>query len=753
MDKNTHFERLVIAAYRLPFKFIKTKTGHKALQNTGGLVSAILALSENLKQTKSEFINSKIVWAGIGDNLPEDTDSNKIENEHFDIVPVEIPPRTNELFYGGFCNDLIWPLFHYFPTYCVFDQTYFEAYKEANERFCDELIKIIKPGDFIWIHDYQLLLLPEMIRKKMPDATIGFFLHIPFPSFELFRLLPRQWREAIINGMLGADMLGFHTHDYMQHFIKSVKRTTSYECRQNLIYTHNKLVKADAFPIGIDYEKFNSACFSKKVTKEKSKVKQILADQKLIFSVDRLDYSKGLIARLKGYETFLEKYPQWHKKVIFNFVVVPSRDSIKKYREMKKEIEAIVGRINGKYSSLSWRPIIYQYKSLSFNELVALYDLSDVGLITPLRDGMNLVAKEYVACQMENEGVLILSEMAGAADELSEAILINPFDHAEMADAIDSALTMNKHEKHERLEKMRERIIQYDVFNWAYDFFNQTFDLKKQQYAMKTTYIDDQISTKIISDYKNAQRRILFLDYDGTLVPFAKLPELAVLPPKTLNIIRQLSDDKKNEVVIISGRDRNFLDQQFAGINVSLAAEHGYFIKKTGQEWVSTVNADISWKEKVRPILGDYVDRCQGTFIEEKTGSIAWHYRNADSVSTKMRLPELRDKLAELIRYTTDLEILEGHKVLEIKCGKYDKGEAVKTFIQREHFDFLLAVGDDRTDEFMFKSILEQTYTIRIGSSLSLAKFNIASITLMLKLLKKLAVSTEERPSQEMKLE
>jgi trehalose 6-phosphate synthase/phosphatase len=290
---------------------------------------------------------------------------------------------------------------------------------------------------------------------------------------------------------------------------------------------------------------------------------------------------------------------------------------------------------------------------------------------------------------------------------------------------------------------MKNRIIQYNVFNWAYDFFNQTFDLKKRQYAMKTTYIDDQISTKIISDYKQAQRRILFLDYDGTLVPFAKFPELAVLPPKTLKIIHQLSDDKKNEVVIISGRARNFLEQQFTGLNVSLVAEHGYFIKKKGLEWTSTVNADISWKEKVRPILEDYVNRCQGTFIEEKTGSLAWHYRNADSANTKMRLPELRDKLAELIRYTTDFEILEGHKVLEIKCEKYDKGEAVKTFIQREHFDFLLAVGDDRTDEFMFKSILEKAYTIRIGSSLSLAKYNISSITLMLKLLKELTASTE----------
>lgn len=735
MERIIHFERLVIAAYRLPFKFTKTKKGYKAVQNSGGLVSSILALSEDLQQTKSQFIDNKIVWAGVGENLP-DASAINIENEHFNIVPVEIAQRTNELFYGGFCNDLLWPLFHYFPTYCVFDEAYYDAYLEANTRFCDELIKIIKPGDFIWIHDYQLLLLPEMIRKNIPDATIGFFLHIPFPSFELFRLLPRQWREALINGMLGADLLGFHTNDYAQHFIKCVKRTTSFECRQNMIYTHHKLVKAEAFPIGIDYEKFHSACLTKKVVGVKQKIKGILSGQQLIFSVDRLDYSKGLLSRLAGYETFLEKYPQWHGKVMFNFVVVPSRDHIKKYKEMKKEIESTVGRINGRYSSLSWRPIVYQYKSLSFNELVALYDLSDVGLITPLRDGMNLVAKEYVACQVENKGVLILSEMAGASDELSEAILINPFDHNEMAEAIATALTMNPIEKQERLDKMKHRIMQYNVFTWAFDFFNQTFDIKKQQHAMKTTYIEETIAEKILTDYKEAAYRTMFLDYDGTIVPFAKLPELATISKSTLQVIRQLSIDQKNKIIVISGRDKEFLEQQFANTNVTLVAEHGYFIKETGKEWASTIKTDTTWKETIRPLLAEFVDRCPGTFIEEKTGSLAWHYRNANSENTKVRLHELRNQLAELIHHKTDFEILEGHKVLEIKGAKYDKGEAARYLLQTNRADFIFAAGDDRTDEFLFKILPENACTIRVGSSPSLAKYNIENIPNLIKLLK-----------------
>ena len=740
MVNETHFKRLVIAAYRLPFKLSKTKKGYKAIQNSGGLVSAILALSENFKKSNADLKNSKIVWAGIADGLPDDVTSDSFENENFDILPVTIPEQVNDLFYGGFCNDLLWPLFHYFPSYAVFNSDYFKAYADANLRFCEELIKTIKPGDYIWIHDYQLMLLPEMIRQRMPDATIGFFLHIPFPSFEIFRLIPRHWREAIIKGLLGADLIGFHTHDYAQNFIKSVKRTTGFECQQNTIYTPNKIVKADAFPIGIDYDKFHDACLKKSVITEKQKIKNHLLEQKLIFSVDRLDYSKGLLLKLKGYETFLEIYPAWRSKVVFNMVVVPSRDNIGKYKEMKKEIESTVGRINGQYSTLAWRPIIYQYKSLTFNELIALYNTSEVGLITPLRDGMNLVAKEYIACQVENEGVLILSEMAGAAAELNEALIINPFDNIEIAEAIYNALEMNPEEKHIRLERMKNRISTYNVFTWAFDFFNQTYVTKEEQKLRSVRFINKEISTHIVSDYQNAKQRILFLDYDGTLVPFAKYPEMAVVDNDTLKIVRKLAQDPKNQVVIISGRDKKFLEKQFVDVNVSLVAEHGFYIKKGPGDWEATVNTDELWKKDVLQIMNEYVSRCYGTFIEEKTGSIAWHYRNADSDFAQLRLHELRDDLAEIIRYKTDLEILEGHKVLEVKSGKYDKGQAANTLMTDQNFGFVFAAGDDKTDEFLFNALPDSAYTIRVGLSPSFAKYNVTEIPALLKLLEELPV-------------
>lgn len=732
------FKRLVIIAYRLPFKFTKHKDGYKAVQNSGGLVSAILSLSEKLKETNSELKNSKIVWAGVADSSFENISSAQLENEYFDIVPISIHPKLNDLYYGGFCNDLIWPLFHYFPTYSVFNTEYFNGYQEANAKFCEEVFEILKPGDFIWVHDYQLMLLPDMIRKKSPDSTIGFFLHIPFPSFEIFRLLPRGWREAVINGILGADLVGFHTNDYSQHFIKSVRRTTGFECQHNIINTKNRLVKADAFPIGIDYDKFHFTCINKRVQKEKLVLKKHLFDQKLIFSVDRLDYSKGLLLRLKGYETFLEMYPEWHSRVVFNMVVVPSRDKIEKYKDMKKEIEYTVGRINGKFSSLSWRPIIYQYKSLKFNEMVALYDLSDVGLITPLRDGMNLVAKEYIACQIENKGVLILSEMAGAAAELNEALIINPFDNIEMAEAIKTALEMKPEEKHSRLDRMQKRISTYNVFTWTYDFFKQTFDIKNQQTIKSVTFINQQVSSQIVNDYRNSSHRIFFFDYDGTLVSFAKFPELATIDRNAIGIIKSLASDPHNQVVIISGRDREFLEQQFKSVAVTLVAEHGFFIKKPNKEWKTIIKNDHQWKETLLPILEEYVNRCNGTFIEEKTGSIAWHYRNADLDFAQLRLHELRDDLSEIIHHKTDFEIVEGNKVLEVKCGKYDKGRAAQAVMKDKIYDYILSAGDDKTDEDLFKVMPQNAYTIKIGSSPSFAKYSTTDHLSLLKLLKKL---------------
>jgi trehalose 6-phosphate synthase/phosphatase len=713
-------DRLVIVSYRLPFRMFR----NKVIRNAGGLVSAMLAMAER-PELVGRF-RRRMVWVGQTDDTPEEMERVQAEVTTCDLAPVRLEERLNDKFYGGFCNDTIWPLFHYFAALSRFDAADFEAYREAQEAFAEALAGILRPTDLVWIHDYHLLLLPGMIRERCPHANIGFFLHIPFPSFEVLRLMPRQWREAILRGMLGADLVGFHTFDYTQYFLKSVGRSLGIETTPNSVVVEDRLVKAETFPLGIDYARFSRATEDPEVLREERRLERILGKKKLIFSVDRLDYSKGLLHRLAGFERFLEKYPAWHRKMMFNMVVIPSRESVGRYQDMKKEIDATVGRINGKYGSLNWRPIVYQYQSLKFTELVALYDRSDVGLITPIRDGMNLVAKEFLACQRHNIGVLILSEMAGAAAELSEAILINPTDSDEVADAIARALSLPLPERQAVLSRMQDRLQAYDVFAWAEDFFDTMGRLKYEQHVLSVRLVNRIIENNIASRYARTRRRIIFLDYDGTLVPFSRYPEAAVPDERLLSLLKRLAGDEKNTVVIVSGRRREFLNQWFGELPVVLIAEHGAFVRRTGGEWRSDVDGDTSWKKQVRPVLQRYEDRCSGADIEEKTHSLAWHYRNADPGIGLLRSQELKNELHELVAHDSRLQVMEGHKVIEVKRAGYDKGTVASCLLGPGDFDFVMALGDDRTDEDLFRALGPQALTIKIGLMASLARYNLA---------------------------
>ena len=644
----------------------------------------------------------------------------------FELVPVHIEDRLDDKYYGGFCNDMIWPLFHYFPLLANFDVAFFEAYRQAHKLFAEKVAEILRPTDLVWVHDYHLMLLPGLIREQFPNANIGFFLHIPFPSFEIFRLMPRTWRETILRGILGADLAGFHTFDYTQYFLRAARRTLGMETTMNSAVVNDRLTKTETFPLGIDYARFSQATQDKDVQREREKLDRILGKNKLIFSVDRLDYSKGLLHRLLGFEHFLEKYPKWHGKIVFNMVVVPSRESVGRYQDMKKEIEAAVARINGKYGSLTWRPVVYQYQSLAFPKMVALYDRSDVGLITPIRDGMNLVAKEYLTCQRTNPGVLILSEMAGAAAELSEAILINPTDKAEVAMAIAKALDMPIADRRVVAERMQRRLQTYDVFAWARDFFDTMNRVKQEQHVLEVRLLNRSIENQIAQKYGMATRRIIFLDYDGTLVPFSRYPELAVPSEQVLTQLKRLAADAKNTVVIVSGRKQEFLYKWFGDLQIVLVAEHGAFICMPSVGWTSEVDPDQVWKQHVLPVLQRYGDRCTGAFTEEKSLSLVWHYRNADPGIALLRSQELKDELRELVSHDSKLQVVEGHKVIEVKKSGYDKGTVALKLLALAAYDFLLAIGDDRTDEDLFRALPEQALTVKIGVMASLAKYNLA---------------------------
>ena len=522
--------RLLIVSNRLPFTVVE-RDGELTIEpSSGGLVSGLAAYLDAVGASGGP--TPDYLWAGWPGGTVHETAKPRLKElaqSRFNAYPVFLSKEEMENFYYGFCNSTIWPLFHYFPSYAVYEPEYWETYVRVNRTFCQALMEVIRPDDVIWVHDYQLMLLPGMLREQLPGANIGFFLHIPFPSYEIFRLLPRKWGTALLEGLLGANLVGFHTHDYTRYFLRSVLRILGHEHNMGQILVRDRVVQAETFPMGIDFDRYWHAVSEPRVQAERQALKtKVLAGVKVVLSIDRLDYTKGIINRLKGYRLFLEQHPEWHRKVVLALVVIPSRVGVGRYRETKEHIDELVGRINGEFGGLDWVPIIYQYRSLPFELLVAMYNISDVALVTPLRDGMNLIAKEYIATRTDRTGVLVLSEMAGSARELGEAVIINPNSLEEIADALHTALEMPRHEQMARNEAMQQRLRRYDVVAWAQSFTGDLRSIKQVQQRLKSKLLGPESLDRLVSDYNRADSRLVFLDYDGTLVPFVSDPQAAV---------------------------------------------------------------------------------------------------------------------------------------------------------------------------------------------------------------------------------
>lgn len=468
--------RLLIISNRLPITIEKKEGSLFQKESSGGLVSGLSSYLDSLKgssfPSKTDYI--WIGWPGLEIESGEQAEMQSKIMAEYRAYPVFLNENTMENFYEGFCNNTIWPLFHYFPSFALYENGYWDSYNEVNEKFLEAILKILKPGDLIWIHDYHLMLLPGLIREKKPDARIGFFLHIPFPAYEIFSLLPSQWRVKILEGLLGSDVIGFHTNDYTQYFLRCVQRILLKDTPDGNIQMGRRFVKARTFPMGIDFQKFQKSFGRSEVQKNVKILKRTLKYEKIILSIDRLDYTKGILNRLQGYEIFLQNNQAWIGKIILILRIIPSRIGVKHYRKMKKQIDEFVGRINGKFGNISWAPISYQYGFLPFDPMVALYSISDVILVTPLRDGMNLISKEYIACRIDKTGVLILSEMAGASKELTDAIIINPNNKEEIAEAISAALVMPVREQIRRIKLMQMHLKNSDVVKWADDFIRET---------------------------------------------------------------------------------------------------------------------------------------------------------------------------------------------------------------------------------------------------------------------------------------
>ncbi|MBN1633444.1 MAG: bifunctional alpha,alpha-trehalose-phosphate synthase (UDP-forming)/trehalose-phosphatase [Ignavibacteria bacterium] len=728
--------RLLIISNRLPVT-VEVKKDHINLkESVGGLATGISSYLASLKGSTNTRGYKWIGWPGI--HISDKIKSGlELKCRELNIHPVHLDEKMMDDFYNGFCNKTLWPLFHYFPSYTHYEAEQWQQYKNVNKIFSEETLKISKENDHIWIHDYHLMLLPALLRKRLPKLKIGFFLHIPFPSYELFRLLPKEWRKEIVEGLLGADLIGFHTFDYARDFLHSVMHLTGFDHDSGLVYLPDRTVKVDSFPMGIEYEKFYKAVDSEEAINEKNEIQKTLENTKLLLSIDRLDYSKGIINRLKGYENFLTRYPEWLEKITMLLVVVPSRIGVEQYTEMKREIDEFVGYLNGKYGTLGWMPIIYQYRLIPLNALAGIYNVSDIALITPLRDGMNLIAKEYITCRKNKKGVLILSEMAGAARELGEAIIVNPNDSNEIGDAINYALNMKEGEQVMRNTIMQIRLKRYNVKKWAGDFLHTLDDIKKIQSKREFQYLDGNIIREMLKDYKSAGQRIIFLDYDGTLVDFSHHPQLAFPKEDLLKLLTDLSKLKNTDIVLISGRDRTTLSNWFKNVPFKIVAEHGLWWRNEKGHWEKIRKPDNRWKKNILTIISKYTDLLPGSFIEDKENSIAWHYRNSDPEQSRFRAQEVYDNLLMLTQ-KKKVELLKGNKVLEIKSSLVSKGNMALKFLNDFKYDFILALGDDETDEEMFKSLPESAYTIKVGLSFSFAKYNLIDINEVINLLKRI---------------
>lgn len=730
--------RLVVVSNRLPFT-VSLKDGTPRFEaSSGGLTTGIWSYLERGVKNPSGPVD--FVWVGWpGTEIqPEHRPAVLEHAARYKAAPVFLSEQTADRFYHGFCNKTLWPLFHYFPGVTRYEEEYWKDYQRVNQMYAEALLNILRPGDVLWVHDYQLMLLPQLIRKEFPEMPIGFFLHIPFPSYEVFRQLPRAWRTELIEGVLGSSLVGFHTHDYTRDFLTSVLRTVGYEHQLGSISLRDRVVKVDTFPMGIDFERFSQAASTREVEAGAAELRRKCAGQKVIFSVDRLDYTKGLLDRLRGYDLFLKRHPEWHGKVTFVISVAPSRTGVESYRAMKREVEQLVGRIVGAYGNVYWTPLIYQYRNVSFEEIVALYRACDVALITPLRDGMNLVAKEFIASRPDKTGVLILSEMAGAAKEMGEALIINPYHTDECARTLNQALTMPVEDQIRRNQVLQERLRRYDVNRWAEDFVQSMLTSEKKDAARRARTLHGKRQTWLTQHYRTSERRALLLDYDGTLVPFAANPRSARPDAELVSLIQSLAADPANELVIISGRSRADLEEWFSGLPIALIAEHGMWLRRKDQDWQLLKHTTVEWKDRVRPILQLFVDRLPGALLEEKEFSLAWHYRKADPEQASQRAQELLDDLAGFTR-NIDVQVLEGNKLIEVRNTGVNKGTAALEWLGANPPGFILGIGDDRTDEDLFRALPADAISVRVGVATTAARFHLANHAAVRKVLHDLA--------------
>ena len=700
--------RLLLVSNRLPVVTTVTDRGVRIVPSDGGLVSGL----------RPQHQRRNGLWIGWPGDLTQCSAEERTTTEDGlaaqRLVPVHLSREQVDSYYHGFCNRVLWPLFHYLIDRVPADAAGWDIYRQVNEAFADVVAANYREGDTIWVHDYQLLLLPSLLRERLPAARIGFFLHIPFPSSEVFRVLP--WRREVLHGLLGADLLGFHTFSYMRHFVTSLLHVDGVEADIDRVRVGGREVRLGVFPMGIDAARFAELAGDPVVQAQARAIREDAGGRRIILGVDRLDYTKGIPRRMQAVERLLMREPGLRDRVRYIQIAVPSRGEVDSYQKFKLQVEETVGRINGACGTLHSTPVHYMHQGVSEQELVALYCAADVMLVTPLRDGMNLVAKEFVAARADGDGVLVLSEFAGAAAELEGAVTVNPYDVDAVATSIHDALAMTTEERRARMSRLRARVMQHDVHAWA-----EAFLCRLDQAGTAPVAASIPFESAVLDGADVAAGCRLLLDYDGTLVPLASSPELAVPDDELLEVLARLCAMPNMDVEIVSGRPRQPLQQWLGHLPLTLWAEHGFWRRERRErEWVAAGAGRSDWLARLRPILQQFTESTPGASIEEKSAGVAWHFRNVEPEFGARQAHELRMLLGDALS-NQPLEVLEGKKVIEIRLRGISKALVVQR--RRLFRGTTIAIGDDRTDEDLFRALPRSAITIAVGRHASSARY------------------------------
>jgi trehalose 6-phosphate synthase/phosphatase len=711
--------RVLIVSNRLPVT-VKTDGRVPLLEaSVGGLATGLASVVE---APGTLWIG----WPGDLSGLSEPQHlaiSKQLEERR--LVPIELTPEQVEMYYEGYSNGVIWPLFHHLPDRVPAEIEGWEAYDEVNELFADAIARVYRPGDQIWVHDYQLMRVPALLRDRVPDAAIGFFLHIPFPASEVFRTLPQ--RRLLLEGLLGADLVGFHTATYMYDFTTAVTRTLGVASEGKVLSWRGREVQTDVFPMGVDAASFAEVATRAEVVRQVRIYRDGNPPGRIVLGIDRLDYTKGIPRRLLAFNRLLERHPELHGAVRLVQVAVPSRENVGAYVDFRRETDELIGRINGTFGTPEWTPVHWITRSMDREEIVALYRAADVMLVTPIRDGMNLVAKEFVASRFDEDGVLVLSEFAGAAAELAEAVHVNPFDIDGMADAYARALSMPEDERRSRMRGMRRRVFVNDVDRWSRRFL-ATLAIASER-GRETARMAQTDLARLVALARATPELVLLLDYDGTLVPFASTPELGRPDDDLLNLLGDLAHRTGTTVHVVGGRGRETLERWLGMTGVGLHAEHGVWFRPPGTTgWSTSVTDSGEWREAVSNLFAEFVASTPGSLVEEKTLGLAWYYRGNEPAFGVRQADQLWQQLIEVLD-GTQAEVIEVSGGFEVRPRGINKRLVVAEALKRASPEaYIVAIGDDQTDEDMFSALPEHGLAIRVGPGRTSAPYRLADV-------------------------